>query len=311
MGLLIHYCTTSGKETIIRPSKHKTADAARDSAEDLRKTMRGQGGADKWRPDGTDRWINDKGDVVKLTEDKPGEAKWTHYDEDGQVAGSGNSESSLFATLGRIRSAKRGQARFATDAAEDKKTSYFSANTTEQGADAHKKARAFIAEKEGDGFIAYESTYGNHGFSVTYWKKESKTADVMAGVTPSGHRFQGTGLRCDRCGRPRSAHFVAGEKEVEKTGDAETAASAFKTGAPPPASDFAGRLKWLRDNGFEQAAKEYEATKPKTTDSALDLGYPVNREWVRLSDAMSPADAAKELVAKFTPEQMDAWRANY
>ena len=221
MGLLIHYHTATGKETVVRPSKHKTVDA---------KTVVD---AD------TGVYIASRG------------TKFGVFNKDGQVG-------EWYTT----------------------------------------KEEAVVAAK----------------------KLESKTADVMAGVTPSGHRFQGTGLRCDRCGRPRSAHFVAGEKEVEKTGDAETADASQillskyerylatgknDLGRELDASDRAAYTRLVAQEKAELARDR------KTTDSALDLGYPVNREWVRLSDAMAPADAAKELAGKFTPEQMDAWRANY
>ena len=52
------------------------------------------------------------------------------------------------------------------------KTEYFSANTCSQGYEAHKKAEEFLSRKRKEGFNAYQSTYGNYGFLVTYWKEE-------------------------------------------------------------------------------------------------------------------------------------------
>jgi hypothetical protein len=53
-----------------------------------------------------------------------------------------------------------------------KKTEYFSANNWTQSHVAHKRAEEFLSAKRKEGFSAYQSAYGNYGFSVTYWKEE-------------------------------------------------------------------------------------------------------------------------------------------
>lgn len=55
--------------------------------------------------------------------------------------------------------------------ATDKRTEIFSAYNTITANDAHIKARAFMARKQDEGFICYESTHGAYGFSVTYWPR--------------------------------------------------------------------------------------------------------------------------------------------
>jgi hypothetical protein len=53
-----------------------------------------------------------------------------------------------------------------------KQTEYFSANNSYDGFTAHQRAEEFLSGKRKEGFNAYQSTYGNYGFSVTYWKEE-------------------------------------------------------------------------------------------------------------------------------------------
>ena len=53
-------------------------------------------------------------------------------------------------------------------------TKYFSAATQYQSMDAHKAAEKFQQEIKAKGFISYQATYGQYGFSVTYWPKEQQ-----------------------------------------------------------------------------------------------------------------------------------------
>ena len=79
---------------------------------------------------------------------------------------------------------------------EEKKTQYFSANTSMQGGDAHKRAEEFLHQKEREGFVGYQSTYGNYGFSITYWMRPTNARDdeddspyerKMAAAKPGAH----------------------------------------------------------------------------------------------------------------------------
>jgi hypothetical protein len=53
-----------------------------------------------------------------------------------------------------------------------KKTEYFPANAIFHSLIAHMRAEDFLSRKRKEGFSAYQSAYGNYGFSVTYWKEE-------------------------------------------------------------------------------------------------------------------------------------------
>jgi hypothetical protein len=106
--------------------------------------------------------------------------------------------------------------------------------------------------------------------------------------------------------------------ELVKTADAsEAEIDAFitkqKAAGKTPEQIEAALKSWTADHAKTKDDDDDEETadSKKTTDAALDLGLPVNREWLMLSKTMSPAEATIAVRAKFTPAQFAAWKENY